>query len=128
MEITVCTDISRCEDGKAPYYLDGQCCQTCMYASALSLLPSPPNGEFRTNRTDKLPKPKIDTWSDWSLWSECSRSCGGGRQSRMRECLTEGAAKLNCTGDVVELKDCNTHPCPGECVDCLCMLAVFTRR
>lgn len=32
----------------------------------------------------------------------------------MRRCKVEGAATLDCTGDVVEIRDCNTHPCPSE--------------
>jgi hypothetical protein len=39
-------------------------------------------------------------------------SCGGGRQSRMRECMTTGARELDCTGLTVNIIDCNTHHCP----------------
>ncbi len=56
----------------------------------------------------------MDTWSGWSLWTECSRSCGGGRQSRKRNCLVDNKAELNCSGKVVEVRDCNVDiSCPG---------------
>ena len=53
------------------------------------------------------------TWGEWGNWTECSRACGGGRQSRVRECLNEGRTSLNCTGNRVEVRTCNTQCCPG---------------
>ena len=29
-------------------------------------------------------------WAEWSLWSSCSASCGGGRKSRLRKCRGRG--------------------------------------
>ena len=125
--MVVCPKIEKCSDNKAPFKLEGQCCETCMYVRQLSfgLAPGDVEGDVRANLTieDKVTKP--NTWSDWSPWTDCSRTCGGGRRSRMRECLTEGAAKLDCTGDVVQIEDCSTQPCPGECLhDCT---TIFTR-
>lgn len=56
----------------------------------------------------------LDSWGDWTEWTRCSRECGGGRQSRMRDCLFEKRAQINCSGDRVQIQDCNTHNCPGE--------------
>ena len=66
---------------------------------------------------DPLTTPNVlDTWSDWSLWTDCSRSCGGGRKARGRRCLVDNKAELNCSGKVSEVEDCNTEiPCPGVC-------------
>jgi len=108
----VCDKFSECEDGKAPYTLPDTCCETCMYLQQLSFGRNPAQNNFRTNATEDKPKP--NTWSNWSPWTQCSRECGGGRQSRMRQCNTEGAARLDCTGDVVEIQECNEHPCPSE--------------
>ena len=106
----VCKNIIKCEDDKAPYKLPGECCVSCGYLSQLRFGAT----SERLNQTDKETRPKPNTWSAWTPWTECSRECGEGRQSRMRQCKTEGAAVLDCTGDVVEIRDCNTHPCPSE--------------
>ena len=118
IEVVVCPVIEKCSDNKAPFKLEGHCCETCMYVDQLSFRGSSSGveGDLRANLTVEDKIDKVDTWSDWSQWTECSRSCGGGRQSRMRKCETEGALKLNCTGNVVDWNDCNTQPCPGECL------------
>ncbi|XP_069502497.1 SCO-spondin-like [Ambystoma mexicanum] len=47
-----------------------------------------------------------DPWSEWSPWSMCSVSCGGGEQTRTRECR-----QLECEGRSVQSKTCNTQVC-----------------
>lgn len=53
-------------------------------------------------------------WSLWSGWSTCSRSCGGGTKSRIRTCLHNGERIRKCTGDNVQVSDCNTEKCRGN--------------
>ena len=48
------------------------------------------------------------TWSDWSSWSECTASCGGGRRTRRRSCQGGNT----CVGRLTEYSDCNTESCP----------------
>lgn len=67
-----------------------------------------------TDRESFIPKPVGNTWSEWSSWTECSKSCAEGRQSRMRNCITEGQSVLDCSGKRVDIRVCNEHPCPGE--------------
>ena len=47
-------------------------------------------------------------WGDWSAWSECTATCGGGRRTRRRSC--EGGN--TCVGRQTEYTDCNTDSCP----------------
>lgn len=69
--------------------------------------------EFRLNTSTRNPEP-VDSWGEWTEWTRCSRECGTGRQSRMRECQFENKARIECSGDRVQLQECNTQPCPGE--------------
>ena len=48
------------------------------------------------------------TWGDWSSWSRCSASCGGGRRSRRRQCQNGNT----CVGRMTEYTDCGTESCP----------------
>merc|ERR1719197_2362597 len=50
--------------------------------------------------------------TQWSTWSACSESCGTGSQSRTRSTI---AAASDC-GPTEEDRDCNTQPCPVDCV------------
>lgn len=47
-------------------------------------------------------------WFDWSAWSVCTVSCGGGSQSRSRSCRTPP-----CSGMRRQSKTCNTQVCLG---------------
>lgn len=52
---------------------------------------------------------------DWSDWSVCSTTCGGGTKTRSRSCDTpipEGEG-LTCLGLSVESETCNINDCPG---------------
>uniref|UniRef100_A0A8C9YCU5 SCO-spondin n=1 Tax=Sander lucioperca TaxID=283035 RepID=A0A8C9YCU5_SANLU len=54
-------------------------------------------------------------WSQWSNWTECTKSCGGGVRSRRRECDSprpEGEGNY-CEGLGTEVIACNTDHCPG---------------
>ena len=42
--------------------------------------------------------------TDWSQWSECTRSCGGGYQERFRTCPD--------LEQQIDSRMCNTQPCP----------------
>ena len=57
-------------------------------------------------------------WTDWSDWTECSVSCGGGTKTKVRECLEEvGGSTLDPSacqgGHRNETEDCNANPCPA---------------
>ncbi|XP_078390987.1 SCO-spondin-like [Cetorhinus maximus] len=50
--------------------------------------------------------------SMWSMWSQCSRSCGTGQRTRSRDC---GAimGSPSCEGETVQTEECSQVPCPG---------------
>jgi hypothetical protein len=50
-------------------------------------------------------------WTEWTDWTACSASCGGGLQTRNRECvLPKGAA--GCSGSPAESRTCSEQDCP----------------
>ncbi|XP_076324737.1 semaphorin-5A-like isoform X2 [Tachypleus tridentatus] len=55
-------------------------------------------------------------WLEWSAWSVCSRSCGGGVQVRERNCSNPRTNKnvLACEGDEHMERSCNLQKCRDE--------------
>ena len=54
-------------------------------------------------------------WTPWTDWSECSRSCGGGTRTKVRECVLPPTRSggLQCTGDSAVSEKCNAQECPA---------------
>ncbi|GFS89658.1 ADAMTS-like protein 5 [Trichonephila clavipes] len=51
-------------------------------------------------------------WSDWTPWSVCSRTCGGGVRQRTRVCKTRMVGYRvsdTCLGDTIEYELCSRH-------------------
>ena len=56
-------------------------------------------------------------WAYWSVWSLCTRSCGGGTQTRQRMCTnpTPAYGGKDCRGLKEESQQCNVGvACYGE--------------
>jgi len=52
-------------------------------------------------------------WSEWSEWGPCSATCGFGKQSRFRECVSNDDPENKCLGERAEQQACfGTQPCP----------------
>ncbi|XP_070407373.1 adhesion G protein-coupled receptor B1 isoform X7 [Nothobranchius furzeri] len=51
-------------------------------------------------------------WQPWSLWSGCSKTCGGGKQQRNRVCYGPFFEGKPCPGDREEVRQCNEKRCP----------------
>ncbi|XP_053377847.1 SCO-spondin-like isoform X2 [Mercenaria mercenaria] len=59
--------------------------------------------------------PQDAVWTDWSKWTDCSAACGGGNQTRDRQCKWPSNVHGNdCSGDSMETKACNTDLCPVD--------------
>ncbi|XP_021114252.1 A disintegrin and metalloproteinase with thrombospondin motifs 16 isoform X2 [Heterocephalus glaber] len=68
---------------------------------------------------DEGPEPTHGRWSDWSPWSACSRTCGGGVSHRDRLCSNPRPSHGGkfCEGSTRTLKLCNSQKCPQDSVD-----------
>lgn len=104
-------------------------CETFGVAGALCVGPSTTT---RTCKTQQCPR-----WGGYTSWSSCPVTCGGGRQTRTRNCLGGNVGDIGChVGTAVDTRDCNTKPCPrwgdwvanGGCsVTCGTGVQYFTR-
>lgn len=55
-------------------------------------------------------------WGEWSQWSTCTRTCGGGEQQRTRECNNPAPANggRECEGAFRQSdRLCSYQGCPG---------------
>ena len=58
----------------------------------------------------------VDCGYNWSDWSDCTKTCGGGTQERSLTIHTQPQHSGNaCPANSVETKACNTNPCPVDC-------------
>ncbi|XP_063778882.1 A disintegrin and metalloproteinase with thrombospondin motifs 16 isoform X2 [Pseudophryne corroboree] len=68
---------------------------------------------------DVGPRPTNGQWSDWSAWSLCSRTCGGGVSYKERQCSNPRPLHGGkfCEGSSRSFKLCNTQKCPKNSTD-----------
>uniref|UniRef100_A0A3Q4ARY0 Uncharacterized protein n=1 Tax=Mola mola TaxID=94237 RepID=A0A3Q4ARY0_MOLML len=54
-------------------------------------------------------------WTPWSVWSDCSVTCGRGTQVRTHACINPPPRNngSDCSGPERETQDCRTAPCLG---------------
>ncbi|TMS20257.1 Hemicentin-1, partial [Larimichthys crocea] len=78
--------------------------------------PLPANGghhcagsDTETRSCQGKPCPVDGNWSEWSLWEECSRTCGQGNRTRVRTCSNPPAQHGGrpCEGKAVEVLMCS---------------------
>ena len=66
---------------------------------------------------DVVPCPVHCELSDWSLWTLCSKTCGGGISSRSRnEQVAAAHGGDLCVGATSQDQACNAAPCPVDCL------------
>ena len=53
-------------------------------------------------------------WDDWTDWSTCNATCGGGTKYRTRNCDGPYHGGQDCVGEPREVQFCSDNPCPGE--------------
>ena len=59
--------------------------------------------------------PKHCVTSEWSDWSSCSVSCGGGTQTRTRTIIKPAENGGYCNVNLSETRQCNENYCPVDC-------------
>jgi len=71
-----------------------------------------PNDQQQKCNTDPCP---VDCAGSWGDWGDCSKSCATGTQSRDYS-ITTKAANGGKACPAPEAQDCNSDPCPVDCV------------
>ncbi|KAL7874681.1 hypothetical protein SRHO_G00056510, partial [Serrasalmus rhombeus] len=63
-------------------------------------------------------------WTPWSVWSDCSVTCGRGTQIRSRACINPPPRNngTHCSGPEQEAQDCHT----ALCLDDLCPWSIWS--
>ncbi|KAL7887002.1 hypothetical protein AOLI_G00047230 [Acnodon oligacanthus] len=70
-------------------------------------------GEWLQTRDCFLRECPVDgRWQQWSSWSSCTKTCGGGSQQRQRVCYGPFFGGEPCPGDREEVRRCNEKRCP----------------
>ncbi|XP_050798803.1 SCO-spondin-like [Gopherus flavomarginatus] len=64
---------------------------------------------------DTPPCPVEGVWTPWMAWSRCSATCDSGVQTRSRTCSNPAYGGPECTGPLVQTRDCNSQPCRALC-------------
>ena len=66
-------------------------------------------------------------WTEWSSWTECSTSCGGGIMSRNRTCSDPEPQfnGLDCSDINTEKDSCNENHCPSKTDFFLFLLLIY---
>lgn len=52
-------------------------------------------------------------WVILQDWSQCTQACGNGKQFLQRMCVPPQNGGHACEGEAIQVKECNTHPCPN---------------
>ncbi|KAG9483371.1 hypothetical protein GDO78_009341 [Eleutherodactylus coqui] len=85
--------------------------------------PAPANGglycqgeESETRICQNKLCPVDGSWSDWSPWEDCSKTCGSGKKTRTRTCHVPPGQEggKSCLGKAVDTIVCNAEPCPVD--------------
>ena len=55
-------------------------------------------------------------WTSYSVWSDCTKTCGTGTQTKTRTCTNPAPqhSGADCAGNAEETQACNTQPCPSK--------------
>ena len=58
-------------------------------------------------------------WSEWGAWSDCTKTCDGGKSTKERTCSNPAPTSRGkpCRGSDTKKGDCNTLPCKGNYLD-----------
>ena len=69
---------------------------------------------FKIEPCNENPCPVNCQWGSWTEFSQCHKSCGGGKTFRTRTKLVTEKYGGTCQGLAKFEKECNMQDCPGK--------------
>ena len=63
-------------------------------------------------------------FTEWTRWTACPVTCGGGKQQRDRVCVGPFFGGQDCVGDTAAVRKCSETPCPSNY--CYSIQTIFT--
>ncbi|XP_022529891.2 ADAMTS-like protein 2 [Astyanax mexicanus] len=98
-----------------------QHCFTHTLLLSACVLHTAASGKDSSERRSELqPDEVAQWWGEWSSWSTCSWTCGGGVRSQERHCLqqrlttTQNINSSFCIGSPKQYQLCTNQPCPNS--------------
>ncbi|KAM5148837.1 ADAMTS-like protein 2 [Mantella aurantiaca] len=85
----------------------------------ISLCQHPASASRTKDSSEVWDEDVTEWWGEWSSWSTCSRTCGGGVMSRERHCLRQrlqtvlGMDNTVCRGQSKQYQLCHKQLCPS---------------
>eukprot|EP00794_Sanderia_malayensis_P011277 gene11277-12457_t len=97
----------------------GECSQSCGQATRTRYAYCKLNADcddvmMQSESCSLLPCAVDGAWTEWSSWSNCSKSCRGGARTRQRSCDNPAPSNggLECAGAFQDSVGCNFFQCP----------------
>jgi len=72
-------------------------------------------GTYESKACNSSPCPIDCVFTAFEKWSACSRTCGVGSRSTVRQITVDAAYGGKACPAIVKSEDCNSHTCPTDC-------------
>ncbi|CAG5111539.1 Oidioi.mRNA.OKI2018_I69.chr2.g5840.t1.cds [Oikopleura dioica] len=111
-----------CNTHPCPYLTDwikSECTASCgpdgrsaWSRTCVHYIPGEHECEGETVKTVPCNSQPCPEFTEWSDYGPCSKTCGGGSETRTRDCINGVLGEAGCDDDASESQSCNQQSCP----------------